>query len=194
MSSPRVDIYVGPEKKHYSVPKEIICSQSDYFKRCFNGGFKEAEEQKLYLDEDKVEDFEILLEYVLCGQVTTQIRNEYQTSTSYLKCFEFIAYADKYGLGEAGIAVHDALRDLLQWDPHPLRPEHIELVFRATSKHHPIRDLIAKTALKRVVENSTLKKLADEHDAFAADILRMLLAASTKQAVKNPLEQAIRNI
>jgi hypothetical protein len=79
MSSPRVDIYVGPEKKHYSVPKEIICSQSDYFRRCFNGGSKEAEEQKLYLDEDKVEDFEILLEYVLSGQVTTQLRKDNQT-------------------------------------------------------------------------------------------------------------------
>ncbi len=64
---PRVDIYVGPEIKHYSVLKNLLCYYSSYFDRCFNGGFKEAKEQKLALPEDSVEDFEILLHYVLTG-------------------------------------------------------------------------------------------------------------------------------
>lgn len=37
ISGPKVDIYVGPTKKHYSLPKLLLCHYSTYFDRCFNG-------------------------------------------------------------------------------------------------------------------------------------------------------------
>lgn len=47
-----VSIYVGPERKHYVVHKRLLTSQSDYFDKALNGGFKEAEENKIHLEED----------------------------------------------------------------------------------------------------------------------------------------------
>jgi hypothetical protein len=63
--SARADIYDGPENQHYSVPKDVLAHYSAYFDRCFNGGFLEAKEKKLTLAEDKVENFETLLDYAL---------------------------------------------------------------------------------------------------------------------------------
>jgi hypothetical protein len=67
ISGPKVDVYVGPTKKHYSLPKLLLCHYSDFFDCCFNGNFAEAQSQKLELPEDLVEEFEILLEYMLSG-------------------------------------------------------------------------------------------------------------------------------
>jgi BTB/POZ domain len=67
ISGPKVDVYVGPDRKHYSLPKLLLCHYSQFFDRCFNGGFAEAISQSLDLPGDRVEDFEILLEYILRG-------------------------------------------------------------------------------------------------------------------------------
>ena len=58
ISGPKVDIYIGPKSKHYRVPKDILCYNSTYFDRCFNGQVKEAKEQKLSLPEDRPEFFQ----------------------------------------------------------------------------------------------------------------------------------------
>ncbi|KAH9222811.1 hypothetical protein DL95DRAFT_380561, partial [Leptodontidium sp. 2 PMI_412] len=97
MSGPKVDVIVGKDKKHYSLPKDLLCYHSRYFDRCFNGGFKEAEEQKLELLEDSVEDFEILLEFMLQGSVPDVIHTRGTVAT----CMDMIAYADKFAMGEA---------------------------------------------------------------------------------------------
>jgi hypothetical protein len=47
-----VSIYVGPDRKHYVVHKQLLTSQSDYFDKALNGNFKEAEENKIHLEED----------------------------------------------------------------------------------------------------------------------------------------------
>jgi hypothetical protein len=67
ISGPKVDLYVGPNRKYYNLPKLLLCHYSDFFESCFNGGFVETLSQKLELPEDKVEDFEILLEFMLRG-------------------------------------------------------------------------------------------------------------------------------
>lgn len=67
ISGPKVDIYVGAQKKHYNLPKLLLCHYSDFFDVCFNGNFAEAQSQKLELPDDQVEEFELLLEYMLRG-------------------------------------------------------------------------------------------------------------------------------
>ena len=67
ISGPKVDVYVGPNKKHYNLPKLLLCHYSDFFDVCFSGNFAEGQSQKLELPDDQVEEFEILLEYMLRG-------------------------------------------------------------------------------------------------------------------------------
>jgi len=47
-----VDIYVGPERKHYVVHKKPLTSRSEYFSKALDGHFREAEENSIHLKED----------------------------------------------------------------------------------------------------------------------------------------------
>jgi hypothetical protein len=67
ISGPKVDLYVGPSKKHYNLPKLLLCHYSDFFDSYFNASSTETPSQTLYLPEDRIEDFEILLEFMLRG-------------------------------------------------------------------------------------------------------------------------------
>lgn len=175
MASPKVDIFVGSEMKQYSVPVDILCYYSPYFDCCFRGSFKEAAEQKLTLPEDSVEDFDILLDYILTGHVPSTYEVKENDKAGLEKCISFIEYADKYSIGEAGMAVYDNLVKILQSREVFLRPNHIKTVFQVFPEKHTMRELIAKAALNAgFAGKATYKKTEREVEGFAREMLRHL--------------------
>ena len=153
MSGSRVDIYVGKDKKHYRLPKDLLCYYSAYFDRCFNGDFKEAKEGKLELLEDDTEDFDILLEYMLRGSLpldNIKPRGEAaELNDLGRRYMELVEYADKYdmhhGIGEL---LYEPLRERLVHQNRIL-PKDVELVFRVLNKGHKMRKLITQAALSQ---------------------------------------------
>jgi hypothetical protein len=209
ISGPKVDIYVGSRKKHYNVPKLLLCHYSSYFDCCFNGSFKEAKTQKLELPEDKVEDFEILLEYMLRGTITECILFTQKQGQPIQRCMNFLEYADRYSVREAYNAVHEPLKKILE-DAAALHdeglfkgifrtitPSDIELVFRVAPKDSPLRSLVTKGALAAMgsFKSDAFKKQEQEVDGFAAELLfqiRICVRFSTKW--ENPLTRKVSSV
>jgi hypothetical protein len=97
---------------------------------------------------------------------------------SVAEWFEFIAYADKYDMGEAAMIVCGDLWLYLQGSSDLLKGEHIEVVFRAYPERHILRDVITKAALKGVSsQNSKFKKQEEEVGGFAQAMLRQYRAS-----------------
>ncbi|CAG8972244.1 hypothetical protein HYALB_00001642 [Hymenoscyphus albidus] len=119
IDGPKVDIFVGPTRKHLSLPKHLLCHYSKYFDACFNGEFREAKEQKLDLPEDKWRYFEALswMSYykyldALKAMDALSAPKDATKSPKALKneCLELLQYADKYDLGDmASDMVYDCL-------------------------------------------------------------------------------------
>jgi hypothetical protein len=173
ISSPKVEILLGPKKKIYSVPKDLLCYYSNYFDRCFNGGFMEATHQMLILEEDAIADFELLLDYILTGSIAAHFDQSQSDEAALNKCMTFIEYADKYDVADVGLAVYDALMKILHCNGSVvLKPTHIEIVYAAFPKGHRLRTLIASTAMKAVFGNERLyKQQVQDVDGFAAEVI-----------------------
>jgi BTB/POZ domain len=170
---PKVDIYVGPEAKHYSVPKDVLCYYSSYFNSCFNGSFKEAQEQKLSLPEDNVENFEVLMYYVLTGHVAPQIPIGSDLKEGMETCMNLIEYADKYGLAEASMAVEESLTKILKRTHGDfILPNHIEIIYRAFQHPHILRQTFAAHAAHKCLCGAKFAKQEDEVRGFARDIVK----------------------
>jgi hypothetical protein len=145
---------VGTQKKHYSLQTPLLYYYSDYFKACFNGKFSQGQIQKLTSEKDKVEHFEILLEYMISGGVILKdsLNIKEIGKGGLKKCMEFIEYTDKYGMGDASSAVHDTFQKILHttktyYAGTSIQPSHVETVFRVAAPGNPLRSLIAKAAL-----------------------------------------------
>ncbi|CAD0092595.1 unnamed protein product, partial [Aureobasidium mustum] len=67
-----VIIEVGPQKKAYSIHKDLLCFYSDYFHRAFNGSFKEAVEGKLSLPDADADLFYIVNGFLYTRQLRSQ--------------------------------------------------------------------------------------------------------------------------
>src|ERR1039457_3672960 len=100
MSGPQVDLYVGPDRKHYRLPKDLLCFYSSVFDGALNGHFREAREQVMELPEDDVEDFDVLEEFVVKGHASEILSCEEAGEDAAKKCIHFLKYADKYDLGD----------------------------------------------------------------------------------------------
>jgi hypothetical protein len=58
-----VTIYVGPKRKVFKIHKKLLCDQSDYFSKAFNGRFQEANGE-MYCPEDHPTAFSYFVNYV----------------------------------------------------------------------------------------------------------------------------------
>jgi hypothetical protein len=63
-----VTIFVGPEKKRYSIHKDVICHHSEYFRTAYNGRWKEADEG-VTLDDVEVGIFNIFVHWLYTQQL-----------------------------------------------------------------------------------------------------------------------------
>jgi hypothetical protein len=64
-----VNIYVGLERKHYLIHKDILTKQSEFFDRAWNGRFKEAEDNSIYIEEESPAAFDLLMSLLYKGHV-----------------------------------------------------------------------------------------------------------------------------
>ena len=62
-----VKIYVGPERKLWVLPEDLICEKVDYFRAAFKTGFKESIEKEIHMVEDDAAAFAHLIDW-LFGQ------------------------------------------------------------------------------------------------------------------------------
>ncbi|KAI9720858.1 MAG: hypothetical protein M1812_002697 [Candelaria pacifica] len=73
LSGDKVDIYVGPNRVHFHLPKDVLCRQSSYFDLAFNGDFKEGKEQSLELPDEDVETFKQLIHWMIMGTLSASM-------------------------------------------------------------------------------------------------------------------------
>lgn len=157
----------------------MLCYYSTYFDRCFNGGFKEAKEQKLILPEDRPEDFQLLLDYIFInGEGPLEPKGDPKQQMKY--CMEFVEYAGKYDLIGAIQVVLGALKRLLEACFRGikvdmlLQPQHIGTVFRVLPEGHELRGLVAVISLKFGLVDGLYEPQEKTVDGFAAEMLNQL--------------------
>lgn len=59
-----VKIYVGPGRKLWTLPEELLCSRVEFFKKAFKGPFKEGVDKEMYFPEDDPASFGHLIDWV----------------------------------------------------------------------------------------------------------------------------------
>lgn len=76
---------VGPDKKEFSVQKDLICHESPYFKKAFTGSFLEADTGTVELEDVPAPLFSIFVIWLYCHKIvyatsddTTTIRQDFQ--------------------------------------------------------------------------------------------------------------------
>ncbi|CCD47949.1 hypothetical protein ACHAPC_008006 [Botrytis cinerea] len=145
---PQANIVVGPEKKSFALPIDLLSYYSPVFERALYGSFIEVQTQIMELPEDDVENFEILVDYIFHHSVVDKLSISKNGPHVAERCISFLKYADLYDLGDVSTLVYDALRSaLIDGGPSAFKSSFIEVVFSLTKDGSCLRALMADAAL-----------------------------------------------
>jgi len=189
MVGPQVTFLVGPDKKRFCLPKKLACYCSPYFKAAFDGAFKEGETQELELPEDSIENFQTLQEFIVEGKVSDSLSLKKARKHVVQRCIGFLAYADKYMLGDVEDLLFDPLKKaLVARSQEVFCGKFIKDVFEGTKKGSQLRVLITEAALSNGgISRKPYKQQEDEVDGFAAEMLQLIRKHLTWKMWSDPL-------
>jgi len=109
LGSELVKIYVGPQRKEFTIHKELICSTFEFCRAVFQGEFKEAKEGVIYLPEDGPGGFSLFVIWVFRSTLPTlKIRNKCHVDDLY----DLYFLAQKVMLPELCDRAIDRIQDL----------------------------------------------------------------------------------
>lgn len=149
-----VDILVGPDKELFRVHKNLLCARMPVFDNMFNGGFKEAAEDRAKLPEDDPRTFEFVLEWLYTSQFR-QIPYERIMLLAPLYC-SLYAFAEKYCQSELMDFAMSSYLTFLQNHRRLPSVQDIEFTYEHTASGSPLRRLMVQS-LSWVIVNKPNK-------------------------------------
>ena len=69
MTGPSTNFYIGPQEKHYTIPKRLLYQFSDYAKACLEGQFSEAGANAVFLPDVDPDVFQYLWQWLYTGKL-----------------------------------------------------------------------------------------------------------------------------
>jgi hypothetical protein len=129
----------------------------------------------IILDEDRIEDFEIIFNYMRYASYEIEVPYEDDIHKSMTYCMHVIEYGAKYSLEAASCCIFDAVEELLSGnvaERELLQPSYIKLVFGRFPEGHRMRALFGKMASKMGFDEGRFEIQEREVDGFASEVLK----------------------
>ena len=158
LSGPTVDIYVGPEEKHWSLHKKLLCHHSSYFETEFQGHEvpkKEdvAHHNKLKLPDDDPRGFELLVKWLYQGHLDDASHMTDEAKYDYaVACHKLYQLCDKFDMILLKNLAMDAYRQNLNAAQLVPDADEINEIYRNSPPNSPFRHLMAKIAARQIMD------------------------------------------
>lgn len=158
LSGPTVDIYVGKEKRHWSLHRNLLCHHSSYFETEFQGhevpkGGKKEGGEKLELSGDDPRGFELLVKWLYQGQLEDMSQMSEEEKYDYaVACHKLYMLCDKFDMIRLKNIAIDQYRQGLHEAQLVPDADEINEIYRDSPTSSPFRRLMIKIAARQIMD------------------------------------------
>ncbi|KAK0347935.1 hypothetical protein LTR91_005817 [Friedmanniomyces endolithicus] len=200
LSGPTVDIFVGPERKHWSLHRNLLCHHSSYFETEFEGhevpkGGKKNGENKLELPEDDPKGFQLLVKWLYQGQMEdSSILTEEEKYEYAVACHKLYALCDKFDMIHLKNLAMDLYRANLNAAQLVPDADEINDIYRGSPPGSPFRTLMTKIAARQIMDPDvdkdaeTYRKCFQNNPDFAVEMVNAIRHMSGGMLFDDPTE------
>ena len=142
-----VEVVVGEEARSFVLHKPLLISVSRFFKRTFEGGFKEATENKLTLPEEQIDIFQRFQLWLYTGSPLA--KEEFPSEVPWGILLSLYIFAECYDIPHLCNATMDALNGKLQASKE-LPVGDLHEVYANTRLASPLRKFFVETFARKV--------------------------------------------
>jgi hypothetical protein len=172
-----VKVYVGPERKLWTLPEHVLC-KIDYFKAAFKSGFKEGAEKEIDMPEDDPSTFGHLVDWLFCDSFTNAFKRERQNPNNQLILCNLWLLADKLSVKELVKSTIKEMETVIKFDKL-LAPETVDFFYKNTTKSLENRKQFVELAARRILDpdefdESEWTEVASCNLLFSADVMKKI--------------------
>lgn len=134
-----VHFMLGPDKKVFTIHKNLLCKTAPYFEAALNGSFKEALEQSIEMPEDDPTMFECFQVWIYTGSIVGT--NETENDVETLTLIKVYAFAERLNIIDLqNVAMHLLIDQVL--NRRELPTGQIPFIYEHTCENSALRRLI----------------------------------------------------
>ncbi|KAI6885093.1 hypothetical protein KC360_g1524 [Hortaea werneckii] len=197
LSGPLVDIYVGPDKRHWCLHRNLLCHHSTYFETEFEGHevpkTMKADGQKLELPDDDPIGFELLVKWLYQGQLENSLEGtDEQKYEHAVACYKLYLLCDKFDM----IKLKNLAMDLYRQGLHEAQlvpdADEINEIYRRAPVGSPFRRLMTNISARQIMDNGARKdaesyrKCFVDNPDFAVDMINAIRSMSGGMLFEDP--------
>lgn len=188
LSGPTVDIYVGHEKRHWSLHRNLLCYHSEYLKaelqyspnstpKSKNNGA--PEHLRLDLTDDDPAGFELLVKWLYQGRIedVASLSDEQEKYNYAVACQKLHILCDRFEMPKLkNIAIDQYRKGLGQAGLVPDADE-LDAIYRSSARNSPFRRLMVKIAARQIMDPDNEKDAEsyrlcfEQNPDFAIDLV-----------------------
>lgn len=172
LSGPMVDIYVGKERKQWSLHRNLLCHHSPYFETELLGHEVPKKQRddgsnKLELLDDDPRGFELLVKWLYQGQLDDATEMDNDEKYGYaVACHKLYLLSSKFSMPHLSNLAMDAYRQNLNAAHLVPDPDEINDIYRSSPPGSPFRRLMTKIAARQIMDPEVDKDAESYRAAF----------------------------
>jgi hypothetical protein len=199
LSGSVIEIFVGPEQKHWILHQNLLIHHSRFFdeSHVINGEHKRVKDGKLYLPDEDVGAFELLVKWLYQGSIEDVSRKPQDQKWDYaFTCQKLYLLANTIGLSELRNLAIDQFRKGCHESGLVPGPEEMVPIYHRTPEASPFRKLVSKIAARQIMDPnnkrdaSTYRQCFEASAEFAVDVINEIRIATNGMLFDDPTEGA----
>ncbi|KAI9798202.1 MAG: hypothetical protein M1833_004951 [Piccolia ochrophora] len=186
LSGPLVDVFVGPQREHWRLHRDLLCHQSVFFEAAFCGRFNEAEQGRLEFPEDSAGAFTLFILWLYRGSIEPPRFS--RGNLLFRDHLELYYLSDKLSIEPLRNVVMDQLRASFRKNKRIPTPSTIKNIYENTPPSSPLRKWAAKVAAREILR-STKPNPAARYECcmelgadFAKDLVNSIMLDSIRKS------------
>ncbi|EXJ54240.1 hypothetical protein A1O7_09577 [Cladophialophora yegresii CBS 114405] len=197
LSGPILDIFVGPDGRHWSLHQNLLTHHARFFDETYaiNGAPKRIKDNKLDLRDEDPGAFELLVKWLYQGKIDDVSWMPKDVKWEYaFTCQKLYLLCDTIGLQELKNQAIDQFRRGCNEAGLVPGPEEMKPIYERTPPSSPFRKLVSKIAARQIMDPGSEKDATSYRECFAqspdfaVDVINAIKEGSGGSLFDDPTE------
>ena len=195
LSGALMDVYVGQDRRHWSLHYNLLCHHSDYFE---DHSAKDGKKPntKVDLPEDDPRAFELLVKWLYQGKIDDVANMSLEKKWEYAEaCQKLYVLCDRINLPQLkNHAIDQFRRGCFDAGLVP-GPEEMKPIYERTPPSSPFRKLVSRIAARQIMDpegenDAQMYKMCFESNPdFAVDVINAIKEGAGCKLLEDPTEE-----
>lgn len=181
LSGPMLDIYVGEERRHWSLHRNLLYHHSELLESELRGDGKKQQD-KLELPQHDPAGFELLVKWLYQGKLddVSDMADANQKYDYAVACHKLYLLCDRFDMAQLKNVAMDQYRKGLNEAELVPDAEEIDEIYRTSPTGSPFRRLMTRIAARQIMDPDserdveTYRQCFEHNQDFAVDLVKAI--------------------